>query len=349
MSASRILILILGMALGGAASWWLHQRPGPAIQVDEDEQRAGEQGASARRLQVEQGRIHLHLSRFARELAAIDSAVQARGSVSLEQTVSGRVSDRGALLTLLDETAAARAAQTAQAGVVSALGERRDRLRSLAARGEITVARELSELEVSYRREAASATACDSRVAALLTRMRTHWGVTIATAVDSIDKPLVALTAGPAQLIEFAIGAPPPAQIFVGADDVRDHAAAATVLGPAPAALAGAQQASWYALVASAALRVGMQVTVWIPQSEHAVDGAVLPSAALVWNNGVQWYFVELDPGVFERRRLPATLSRADGVLVPAGMEAGLPVVVRGAQALLAEELRQQIPTEDED
>jgi hypothetical protein len=42
-------------------------------------------------------------------------------------------------------------------------------------------------------------------------------------------------------------------------------------------------------------------------------------------------------------------MNHALGIVVTEGLSAGTAVVVRGAQALLAEELRQRIPSEDDD
>jgi hypothetical protein len=75
----------------------------------------------------------------------------------------------------------------------------------------------------------------------------------------------------------------------------------------------------------------------------------MLPAAAVVWHGGAQWFYVETAPGDFERRRLSASVTDARGIIVSKGLATGTPVVVRGAQALLAEELRQRIPSEDDD
>jgi hypothetical protein len=54
-------------------------------------------------------------------------------------------------------------------------------------------------------------------------------------------------------------------------------------------------------------------------------------------------------PGSFERRPVGAALPHADGLLLPDSPPPAGDIVVRGAQALLAEEFREQIPEEDDD
>ena len=343
---SRVWLLLVGIALGVGASWlWRMQDARPAtsqaavtVSPDDDDDDAYPPVSRS------SAPAHLHLEAAARELADIHAETVHGTRVNVEQHAVGRVLDGGELLATLRERRAARAAVNAQQDVLASQRARLERLRGFAARGEIAVARELNALELSVRREADNAATRTAQLAQSEAALRARWGATLAS-VDGLE---ASLAAGGQQLVEFA--APTvPAQVFIAADEARDKARAARVLGAAPGALGAAPAATWVALVDDAALRVGMRVSVWMADGDEAVEGVLLPATAVVWHAGVEWFYVEAAPGEYERRRLPPTLNHGLGILVREGLASGTAVVVRGAQALLAEELRQRIPSEDDD
>jgi len=51
----------------------------------------------------------------------------------------------------------------------------------------------------------------------------------------------------------------------------------------------------------------------------------------------------------FSRRTLEHYSASADGYFIPDGIKPGEQIVTKGAQMLLSEELRGQIPSEDDD
>lgn len=338
----RVLSLLLAIALGVAAGWmWRAQRGAPAPTTGAP---ASASSAAPHDRPAASSPPRLTLEPAARELADIATTPALATEVDVEQYTTGRVLDAGALLAALRERRAARDAVHAQEALLASQRARLERLRGFAARGEIGVTRELNALEVSVGREADVA----ARRAAQLTQvdagLRARWGASLA---DS-DGLGASLADGASQLVEFA-AAQPGADVYVARDEQRAAARRAEVLGAAPAALGSATSATWVARVADPALRVGMRVGVWVPQADARVRGVLVPAAAIVWQGGAQWYYIETAAGEFERRKLGDASRHALGIVVHAGLEAGAAVVVRGAQALLAEELRQRIPSEDDD
>ena len=121
------------------------------------------------------------------------------------------------------------------------------------------------------------------------------------------------------------------------------------VLGAAVKTLGAGQGASYLGLSRDEGLRVGMPLTIWIPQPTADIEGVLLPAAAIVWHRGQQWYYVAIAPGSFERRRLGPSHPHPLGVVLPAAHAPTSAVVLRGSQLLLAEEFRGEIPEEDDD
>lgn len=343
----RTLLLLLGIALGVAATLLLQQPAGvvreqAAGSADDDDDLPS-------RVRRVEGVIRVELDAHARTLADIVTQPPVRATVAQEEKTFGRVADTTGLLRALSELDAARAAVNAQQGLVGALRQRLERLRGWSARGEITVARELAELELQYRRELDIARARKATRDTLAQTIAAHWGPTLADAATPRPAWLARLTGGGARLIEFGASALPPAGIFANRQPRRDTAVPVQVLGPAPAVLGAAQAATYFGLMQGPALRTGMQLTCWVPLGTAPREGYVVPAAGLVWHGGTQWYFVEVAPGAFERRAATGAVPHADGVLLTQGLAPDSALVVRGAQALLAEEFRRQIPEEDDD
>ena len=114
----------------------------------------------------------------------------------------------------------------------------------------------------------------------------------------------------------------------------------------------------------------GMSVTVSLPVGS-LVDGVVVPESAVIWHEGKSWVYVRdtpAGPGALEklpdrtettrgqpltlvdrfvRREISTDTPVAGGWFVAKAVSAGTPVVTTGAQMLLSEEFRSQIPSEE--
>ncbi len=350
----RVILLIIGIAIGVGASLWLQHERTPAT-VDADAATSQEAAGGdddddiPSRVRRVDGALRVMLSPAEIAAAGILVAPAQIARTAREQQAYGRVADPAGLLSLLRELRAAHAAADAQRGIAGTVEARLERLRGFSARGEIAVSKELADLEIEYRRMSELAIEREARVDALRTNLRTGWGAALAALALAEPARLAALEAGEAQLIEFAAAGTPPATVFVAPGDERNGARPVAVLGPAATVLGGGQSASHFGLVEAPELRVGMRLNVWIPQAAGEVEGVLLPAGAVVWHRGQTWYFVAVAPGSFERQAVGEALPHADGMLLPARPPPAGGIVVRGAQALLAEEFREQIPEEDDD
>jgi hypothetical protein len=349
----RLVLLLLGIAIGVGASLWLEHERSPAPDTSDEATRRespdddDDDDIPARVRRVD-GSLRVVLSPAEIAAAGILVAPAQIARTTHEQQAFGRVADPTGLLALVRELRAAGAAAAAQHELVRAVESRLERLRGFSARGEIAVSKELADLEIEYRRMRDVAGERRARVDALRTNLRSSWGGALAALALAESAHLAALEAGEAQLLEFAAASPPPGTVFATAGDERTAARPVTVLGPAAAVLGSGQSASYFGLAQAPELRVGMRLSVWIPQDAAVAEGVLLPPGAVVWHRGQTWFFVAVAPGSFERRPVGAALPHVDGSLLVGRSPPG-DIVVRGAQALLAEEFREQIPEEDDD
>lgn len=359
----RLLLLALGIVLGAALTLWFERLPRDdraaapttlATPADDEgiPDRIGDDDddeVAPSRVRRVDGALHVLLTPAEVAAAGIVSAPTVHGSVPRERREAGRVADPSGLLAALRELAAARAAASAQREVLTTLAARLERLRGLVARGEIAVTRELADLELEYRRTRELDVGHSARVEAARTALGAAWGNELAGLAERSPARLAPLADGSRRLVEFTSSVTPPDLVYATPGDDRAKAVAVDVLGPAAAVLGAAQSASFLGLAPARGLRSGMRLDVFIPQSGAAAEGDVLPADAVVWHRGEAWYFAVAGVGDFVRRPLGDALPHPSGWLLAGGDEAGGEVVLRGAQALLAEANREGIPEEDDD
>ncbi|BCX81965.1 membrane fusion protein, multidrug efflux system [Methylomarinovum caldicuralii] len=92
-------------------------------------------------------------------------------------------------------------------------------------------------------------------------------------------------------------------------------------------------------------LPIGLRFTAAAGQGRPAIP---LPDSAVVWQGGRPWFYVRIDGESFRRRPLRGR-RRGGRWWVETGLAPGEAVVIRGAQWLLAQELRALVPEEDDD
>lgn len=137
-----------------------------------------------------------------------------------------------------------------------------------------------------------------------------------------------------------------PDELGSAGEDVRD----AEVLTPAPSTTGVSLGSRYFLKVTGASWVPGMLLTAHIPDPGRRVQGVVVPRSALVWHQGLRWVYIEPEENIFVRRQVAeAAPANAGRMVLDAGLDADDPIVVQGAQALLAEEFRTAIPEEDDD
>ncbi len=91
-------------------------------------------------------------------------------------------------------------------------------------------------------------------------------------------------------------------------------------------------------------LRPGASVTAYLAVAGRAQAGVVVPPAAIVRSEGKAWAYVQVGEQGFTRREVILDSPAGNGWFMASGFKVGERIVVEGAQTLLSEELKSQIP-----
>ncbi len=137
-------------------------------------------------------------------------------------------------------------------------------------------------------------------------------------------------------------------RIFIHQAGIRNQAVEAELIGSSPKVRSLSQGESYFFLANDAKLRTGMHITAWIPKQTQ-LFGVMIPGSALVRLMGQPFVYLETAPHNFVRYQIIAPEIFGNDYFVPDTRLVGKKVVKTGAQILLAEEFRDQIPEEDDD
>lgn len=278
------------------------------------------------------------------ELTRLDAA-----HVVPERDGQGRVVDVAPLLELRwrhrDAAAAEESARAALARARSAV----DRLQLLRRNPDDVSERQLLEAETAHAEQVARLHSAQARRRALHETVLREWGAEIAARALAADGTEETLFAGAALLLLALPGAPgPDTRLHAGMDGTREAAVAVSLLGEAPGGALSLPGSAWFGLVPARGFRVGAHVRVWIADGA-ARAGVRVPRAAIVWHGGQPWVYRRVDAVHFARHGVAGGMEADGSWFVVDPSLVGAAVVTRGAQTLLSEELRAQIPDEDDD
>jgi hypothetical protein len=135
--------------------------------------------------------------------------------------------------------------------------------------------------------------------------------------------------------------------ILISMDGDRSHAIPATLISRAVLGDSFAQGESYFFEVDEEKLRTDMKVSVWVPSLTEEQAGVTLPKSAFIWYFDKVYVYVKVAANKFSRRSINAMSPDEQGYFVANAVNTGEEIVVAGAQLLLSEELREQIPDED--
>ena len=137
--------------------------------------------------------------------------------------------------------------------------------------------------------------------------------------------------------------------IYIGASGNRSKAHKAKLISVAAQTETAAQGESYYFQTDDKNIITGMNVTAWIPEQNVQMTGVIIPKSALIWYMDQAFVYLKTAEETFSRRTLDRYSASADGYFIFDAIKPGEQVVTKGAQMLLSEELRGQIPSEDDD
>ncbi|HVZ64112.1 MAG TPA: hypothetical protein VG838_06400 [Opitutaceae bacterium] len=311
----KILPLLIGLALGAAATWLVLSHPAAA---PEPEKPAGPA-------------ITTDSASITKQLDAIGLTFAAPESIEISPEIRGygRVLDPAPLAGLVADLRTAQAAADASSRDFA-------RQKQLHDQGENASQQAVEQAQAAAARDTA-------QLAAAQTRLLFAWGRPLATRSD-LDDVLRLLGSGEAALvrIDLASGetAPAaPAGAWVG--PITGEAARHDVelLGSAPAADAQAQGAGYLALWKDHPLPPGTLLAAGLVLPGGKEKHLLLPRGAFVRHEGGVFVYVQTKEGGYERRLVTLGPGLSSGIVVNDGVKENDQVVVTGAQQLLATEI----------
>ncbi|MGR9114910.1 MAG: efflux RND transporter periplasmic adaptor subunit [Gammaproteobacteria bacterium] len=222
-------------------------------------------------------------------------------------------------------------------------------------RNGIASERVLQEQQSQLRMEKTQTDALRVTVEATFNEAVLSWGHKLADLFLSNDTDrLIPYLSGRKALLQISLPAGHTLpqgidNIYVSASGNRNQARPAELISRAPLTDIITQGESYYFSSADDSIRTGMRIVAWLPRLQRPEAGVLIPASALVWHLGQAYVYLQTGAESFSRRRIAHFTHTPDGYFVQGTLAAGEKLITTGAQMLLSEEFRGQIPDEDDD
>jgi hypothetical protein len=230
-----------------------------------------------------------------------------------------------------------------------------ERLRTMREQQRYVSEQDLVVVKAKWEADVARVDGIDAQLRDLRGQLAQSWGPQLtAWALDGGSDSFERLVAREQVLILVSLPAGDALpkgddHVFVGRDRDRERYVRADLVSAAPATDPSFQGETWYFRTDAGALRTGMHVDAAVPAGDETTTGVSVPVNAIVWQGGAPCVYVQLDDERFVRRPLSAHVESGEEWFVSDALKPGDRIVVTGAQMLLSEELRWQIPEEHDD
>ncbi len=215
--------------------------------------------------------------------------------------------------------------------------------------------RSLQEQQSQWQSNQAQVEASQYQNAAIMDEAQLLWGRELADWVTSNDhSKLDAFLSGRKKLIQVTLPthqhlANTIRSIDIEASGNRTKAHKAEFISAATHTDLVAQGESYFFQSNDKGLLPGMSISTWIPEQSTTSTGVMIPKSALIWYMDQAIVYIKSTDTTFSRRVLNHYTPTVDGYFVPDTLSPNQQLVITGAQMLLSEELRGQIPKEDDD
>jgi hypothetical protein len=277
-----------------------------------------------------------------------------RANLQPELGVQGRIADISPLLELRTRYRATLADYKIADAARALSLKNRDRLAQL-SREAIIATKELIHAESALTADETRTATTRQRLQELREEALHSWGpelFRLAIAEDSVLWEQLLKRQKVLLLIALPANATMPSGtrvIAVARNRDRANATRAELLAAAPNTDDFIQGETYFFTIVAQHLRTGMRVDAWIPVGTGPATGSFLPASAIIWYGGSPWVYVKTGADGFMRRPVNDYHEYGDSWFVRTGFEPGDEVATVGAQLLLSEEMRRQIPREDDD
>lgn len=229
-----------------------------------------------------------------------------------------------------------------------------DRTRLL-HRGGAVSGRSLQEQQSQWQSEQAITQGSRLQIETVRNEAVLNWGNAIAELfLDANTDTLLPYLSGQKKLLHISL---PPNNKPVGTlDEIRvsrysdrNRTEPARFISPAPQTDPLTQGESYFFETENGEIRTGMRIAAFIPLRENAEVGVLIPVSSVIRHLGQAFVYVKTAPEHFQRLTITEFIDTDAGYFVTDGLRPSQELVVTGAQMLLSEEFKSQIPDEDDD
>lgn len=298
--------------------------------------------------------VTIELDRTALQSTGIATVKLTTAKLESEFVAYGQALSIEPLLALRHQYSSATAQH---AGTHAKLYEARQHLQRIQAlhSQDIVSTHRLQEQQAQWQASQAQLSADASQSQWLLASGKQQWGETLTNWFTQAHSPQAdALISRVNQLLQIVLPAgrqmpPDTKRILIAADGRREHAGPATLIAAAPLADPITQGMRYFFETSDKRLQPGMRVTAWITEHNDGETGVLIPKPALIHDKERMLVFVKSGEGRYVTRTIPQYTATDTGYFIKGPLQAGEELVTIGAQLLLSQMLKTNMPDEDRD
>ena len=296
----------------------------------------------------------IRLDTEAQKLSGIETIVLKPASHHAEFTAYGKAINIQPLLALRNRYLLALTERSSAKAKFKQAEQNISRQQDLYRDG-VSSKRNLQEQQAQWQAYKAQVDATDFQGKAIIDEALLFWGKELTDwALSNDSDKLGAFLSGRQTLLQITLPAnkhlPDNIKtIFIEVSGNRGKAHKAELISMAAQTESVAQGESYYFQTDDKNIITGMNVSAWIPDKNAKLTGVIIPQSALIWYMGQALVYLKTAEETFSRNTINHYSATADGYFIPDAIEPGEQIVTKGAQMLLSEELRGQIPSENDD
>lgn len=258
------------------------------------------------------------------------------------------------LLQLRQQFLAARAQQDSAQAKYTEANLNLSRTQDL-QRQDIVSTRRLQEQQAQWQADKANLAASGYQQQTILSASRLEWGDTLTDwFIQAPGKAADQFLHRGAQLLQITLPAGTSLEaevksIFIDEHGKRENAVKATLISAAPRIDPISQGERYFFKSEGRRIPFGAHVSAWIPHGTSRNGGVAVPESAIIRHMGQSFVFVKTADDKFSRRPLTSLTATGHGYFETESLQADEEIVTVGAQTLLSQQLKSQIPSEDDD
>lgn len=288
------------------------------------------------------------------QLSGLKTIILKPTSYNAEFTAYGKAITIQPLLALRNRYLLALTERNRAAARFKQAGQTTQRLQMLYRHG-VTAKRNLQDQQAQWQTDKAQLDATHFQDQSIKDEALLNWGKVLTEwALSTHTDKLDAFLSGQQTLLQITLPtnkqlADDSRIITIEASGNRSKAVKAELISVAPQTDNTAQGTSYFFRSDGQNIRPGMNVSAWIPEQNAYVSGVIIPKSAIIWYMDQAFVYLKSAEDGFSRITINNYSVTADGYFIgDASIKPGQQIVTTGGQMLLSEELREQIPDEDD-